>query len=837
MNGANVRLPSHPTIPTLLTSLVGRKREIVELEHLLTTSRLVSLVGAGGCGKTRLAHAVALRVESEFADGVCWVELAQVNDPVFVAQTIAKALQISEQPSLSFVDALCEKLAQGQLLLVLDNCEHLLAACAGLVESLLQATTIQVMTTSREPLGVTGEMLYPMPPLRLPAPDEALAAITQCDAIQLFVERARSIRPSFALTAENAATVTAICRQVDGLPLAIELASARVNVLSVQQIQQRLTHPFDLLVSATRTDQRHRTLRAAIDWSYALLLPNEQLLLQRLSVFVAGFTLSTVEAACAWGELSRPQMLDLLTSLVNKSLVVVETIQGREARYRVLETIRQYASEKLAAAGEWATTHDRYLESFLGLTEEIAPKLYASYQQLWMHWMESEHDNLRVALTWALESGRIEIGLRMAVALCRFWEVRGYVQEGLTWFERLFAGMDEPIALAVHVNALTFAAFLAHFLGQAAPTLAYARTAVGLVEAARAKGKPLLVMALSGLSSGYEAMGDFPAAFATHERTLQLLRAALPAQATNEVENWSPDDELNLGMTVMVQGNTATELGDHASAHRYLDESLTLARAANDPLRIAFTFYFLGNLAYCEQQYAEAQTQYEQSVQLFRQIDATRDLTGPLQNLGHACLQLGEVIRAQALFQESMTIHQTDQNRLGMVECLLGFAAIAILQGLPAAGVRLLAAAEAIGWRRAKSSWAVTRKVFDHYRAQARHALSAAEFEAEQAAGQVLSLAEACAYAQQLPLNPTPAPASREKPDGLTEREREVVVLISLGKSNSEIAAQLVLSKRTVEKHVANIFAKSGLTHRAQIVLWALDNGLTGAPDATAKPT
>ncbi len=782
---------------------------------------------------------MALRVESYFADGVCWVELAQVNDPEFVPQTIAKALMISEQPSISFLGALREKLATRQLLLVLDNCEHLLAACAELIETLLQATTIQVMTTSRELLRVKGEMLYPIPPLTLPAPNQPLPEIVQCDAIQLFLEHARSIRPDFAITAENAAAIAAICRQLDGLPLAIELASARVNVLSVEQIQQRLVHSFDLLVSATRTDQRHRTLRATIDWSYDLLAPDEQLLLQRLSLFAASFTLSTVEAACAWGDLPRLQILNLLTSLVNKSLVVVETIHTREARYRMLETIRQYAGEKLAATGEWEPTHDRYLESFLAIAEEIAPKLYEDQQQFWMQWLESEHDNLRVALAWAEERRRIETGLRIAIAVSRFWEVRGYVQECLTWFERLFAQENEHIALPVRINALTFAAFYAHFLGHTETPLAYGRKAVALAESA-GEGEdvaPLRVMALSGLSSGFEAAGDYHAAFAVNERAIQLIRQASNLQTERKPTNWSPDDSLMLGMTVMVQGSVAIELGDYSSAHRNLDESLSLARAANDPLRTAFSFYYLGNLAYCMQAYVEARTHYEQCVRLLRQLNATRDLTGALQNLGHTCLHLGEVARARLLFQESMTIHQTEQNRLGMVECLLGFAALAFLQNAPAAGIRLLAAAETIGWRRAKSCWAVTHMIFDHYLALARRALPEAVFQAEHRAGKALSLPEALAYAHSLPFVVDSAPASTEKPDDLSEREREVVMLISVGKSNSEIAEQLVLSKRTVEKHIANIFAKLGLTQRTQIIRWAMDHGLTGNPGAASQHT
>lgn len=301
------------------------------------------------------------------------------------------------------------------------------------------------------------------------------------------------------------------------------------------------------------------------------------------------------------------------------------------------------------------------------------------------------------------------------------------------------------------------------------------------------------------------------------------------------------------GMTVMVQGSVSIELGDYANAHRYLDESLALARGANDPLRSAFSFYFLGNLAYCQHAYGEAQSHYEQSVRLLRQLNATRDLAGPLQNLGHASLRLGEINRAQLLFQESMAIHQAEQNRPGMVECLLGFAALAILHNAPAAGMRLLACAEAIGWRRAKSSWAVARKIFDHYVALAQRSLPEALLQSEVKAGKALTLPEATGYALNLLItgNAAPVPTeqarenTREKTqeitseqlDHLSEREREVVLLICEGKSNSEIAEQLVLSKRTVEKHIANIFAKLGLTQRTQIMRWAMEHGLTAKPE------
>jgi DNA-binding CsgD family transcriptional regulator len=309
-------------------------------------------------------------------------------------------------------------------------------------------------------------------------------------------------------------------------------------------------------------------------------------------------------------------------------------------------------------------------------------------------------------------------------------------------------------------------------------------------------------------------MGDFQATFALHERAIQLARA-------------SSGDPLFLGMALLVQGGTAIELGYYETARALLDESLTLARAAGDAFRIAFALNWFGDLARCEQKYAEAQAKYENSVALLRELGVTRDLVAPLHNLGHTCLHLGDVERAHALFTEGMAASQNQQNRPGMAECLIGFAALAIVRGLPAAGARLLAAAVALGAQRAKSLWAVTRREYQHYLALARAKLTEAELEAEQAAGRALSLEQAIAYAQNLPLISPATPALREQSDGLTEREREVAALIAQGKSNGEIASELVVSKRTVEKHSANILSKLGLTSRAQIVRWALEHGLT----------
>jgi predicted ATPase/DNA-binding CsgD family transcriptional regulator len=806
-------------LPAAVSSFIGREQELREIRPRLREHRLVTLTGTGGTGKTRLALQAATGELDQFADGVWLVELAGLSTADLVAQTIAKVLALPEAPDLAPLERLGAFLQSRRLLLVLDNCEHLIEECARITAVLLvRCPGLAVLATSREPLAIGGEVVLRIPPLRLPDPVQPVEvpSLLGYDAVRLFVERAHAVEPSFQLTASNAAAVVEICHRLDGMPLALELASARVNVLTVQEVAARLNDRFALLTSGQRSglEPRHQTLRAALDWSYTLLTAEEQTLLRRLAVFAAGFTLDTAEAVCSGEGLAEAHLLDVLSSLVAKSLVVAETTSGAQARYRLLETIREYALEKSDVAGELSRLRDRHLDLFLARAEAAAPKLLDSYQQLWLNWLEGEHDNLRAALAWALESGRIETGLRIAIALMGFWEIRGYVQEGLIWFERLFAQADEEISLAVRVNALTYAAFLAHFLSNAAATIAYGREAVALAEAAGEEGKPLLAFALGGLSSGAQAMGDFQTTFAIQERAVQLTRA-------------SPGDPFLLSMALLVQGGTAIELGYYETARALLDESLTLAREAGDAFRIAYALNWFGDLARCEQKYAEAQTHYEQSVALLRDLGVTRDLTAPLQNLGHTCLHLGDVRRAHALFSESLAAHQAQQNRLGMAECLIGFAALAVVRGLPAVGARLLAAADASGGPRVKSLWAVTRREYEHSLALARAKLTEAELEAEQAAGRALSLEQAIAYAQNLPLISPATPALREQSDGLTEREREVAALIAQGRSNGEIAGALVLSKRTVEKHIAKILSKLALTSRAQIVRWAIEHGLT----------
>jgi predicted ATPase/DNA-binding CsgD family transcriptional regulator/uncharacterized membrane protein YecN with MAPEG domain len=812
--------------PVQLTSFIGREQEITDIKRLLVSARLVTLTGAGGSGKTRLAIQIANEVSDTFADGVCFVDLARLHDPALVPTVVARAFGLLPAADQPLMEMLLGFARSKQLLLILDNCEHLTEACAQLAQELLsQAPELRILATSREPMAIAGETIYAVSGLSWPSTHEGVEDnpedLMRFDAVRLFVDRARAISPDFSLTSKNTVPTVEICRRLDGLPLALELASARVNVLTVQEIAARLNDRFTLLISNQRRglELRHHTLRAAIDWSYELLSMDEKILLRRMAVFNAGCTLDTVEAICTGEGIAEEHPLDRISSLVSKSLVMVDLIGRSQARYRLLETIREYALEKLDEAGEMARLRDRHLGLFLARSEEAAPKLGDAHQQLWLNWLEGEHDNLRAALAWALESGQIEAGMRIAVAISRFWEIRGYVPEGLAWFKRLLAHADESVSQVVRANALVYASFFAMFLGNASAAITYGQEAVALAEVAGDKGYPILILALGSLSSGARVAGDYKSAFTLVERTIQLLR-----------ETSGPP--FYLGMALLAQGGIAIELGFYDTARAVLDESLAIAQEAGDAFRIAHALNSIGDLARCEKKYENAQNAYENSVVLLRELDAQHDLAYVLHNLGHNCLHLGDVERAYGLFHESMATHQALQNGIGMAECLIGFAAIALRRGMPSVGARLLGAAAKFGGERvsAASVWHATRLEYEQYLELAQMSLAEAEFEKEQAAGLAMSLEQAVDSAMNLPLKPEISPASEETLDNLTEREREVAALIGQGKTNREIATELVLSKRTVETHVSHILSKLGLTSRGQVMRWVIDHGLTQTP-------
>jgi predicted ATPase/DNA-binding NarL/FixJ family response regulator len=816
-------------LPIQLTSFVGRARELAELEGFLSTSRLVTLVGPGGCGKTRLALQAANTISGRFRDGVWLAELAPLRDPSFVPLLLMKILDIPNRPEQSALESLLDHLQSKEMLLVLDNCEHLIADCAQWVgQILLQTAALCILVTSREPLTVAGEMIYPVAGLRLPPAGAGVAGdprdLLQYDAVRLFVQRTRTLLPPFTLSTANASTIVKICRQLDGLPLALELASAHTHVLTLQEILSHLDDRFALLISRQRSelDPRHRTLSVAIDWSYDLLSPPEQVMLGRLSVFAGGCSLATAETVCAGDGLEREQILGLLSSLVNRSMVVAQTLLRDEARYTLLATIRQYAQEKLIDSGEWSVIRDRHLQCFLKLSEETDTKLRGEYQRLWLTWLDSEYDNIRAALAWAVEGGRLDssrvsAGLRITTSLYQFWRIRDYLEEGHNWCKQLFAGANDEISPIVRANALSYASLLAGLSGQMDDQIRYAEEAVLLGEAAGEAGKQALAFALGAQGYAARKAGDYPTALTLGMREIQLLREG--------------GDIYMLGMALSLNSFAAMSIGKYEQARAMLDEALPLLRKAGDPYRMAMALNYAGDLARCERNYKQAQTVYEESISLLRKINSVGDQASALHNLGHACLHLGDIERAKALFGESMASHQEQGNRPGMAECLLGFAALAIVADLPAPGARLLSAAAAIGGQHITTEWAATRMEYEHYLERARAGLVEREFQVEQAEGQRLSLEQALAYAQDVAPKVVAAQQTRQQLDQLSPRERQVAVLIAQGKSNGEIADELVVSKRTVESHIANILSKLWVTNRAQIVRWAIESGLVKASE------
>ena len=431
--------PPRTNLPAPLTSFIGREKEQAEVIELLAKNRLVTLTGAGGIGKTRLSIQVGQNLLSNFPHGTWLIELAPILDPLLVPRTTAISIGLRDEPQRPVIDMLCDYLRDKRMLIILDNCEHLIEACASITDKLVHtAPNVHILATSREALGIPGEVNYRLPSLGVPDAEHLLPveSLSQCEAVTLFIERAKSAIPNFIVTNENASALAQICHQLDGIPLAIELAAAKTHVLSLEQIAKRLDDRFRLLTSGSRVAlERHQTLRTAIDWSYNLLSQPEQSLFRRVSVFIAGWTLEAAESVCTDKLVRRDDVLNLLEQLINKSLVIMEASEG-EPRYRMLETIRQYANEKLIEAGEGDALRDKHLKYFLDLAEIADPHLRRTEQVEWLKRLDGDHDNLRAALTWAMSKPSAEQTLRLAGALGNFWTLRDYHLEGAKWLDQ-----------------------------------------------------------------------------------------------------------------------------------------------------------------------------------------------------------------------------------------------------------------------------------------------------------------------------------------------------------------------------------------------------------------
>jgi predicted ATPase len=737
-------------LPAPLTSFVGREREIAAVQALLGGTRLVTLTGTGGVGKSRLALRVVAELVDAYADGVWFVDLAPLADEALVPHAVLAAFDLDNQSAGAPLAVLTDYLRHRRGLVVLDNCEHVVAAAARLVDELLRRCQgLRVLATSRELLGVAGEAAWRVPSLGLPEQGEAagrpgptVEALGQYEAVRLFVDRARLVAAGFELTDRNAAAVAELCARLDGIPLAIELAAARVRVLPVEQIAARLDDwvpsgradgRFGLLTGGSRTaPPRHQTLRAAIDWSFALLSEGERTLLRRLSVFAGGWTLDAAEEVCAGEGVDPGALLDLVTALADKSLLFAEG-EGAGQRCGLLETIRQYAAEKLHEAGEVTSTRDRHLRWCLGLVERAAPELTGPRQLTWLDRLEVEHDNLRVALGWATASGEREVGLRIGAALGLFWWIHDRPGEGRRHLEALLERSADAGAAPspARAEALAWTANMALWDTEVGSVWsgALAEQALAL---GRALGAPrAVVQALTVLAFVAVGRGDGAAARRLHEEAVAVARSARDEWATAQALVWS-------GMATHFDGATA-------AAEPLLAEGLALAREAGDRYTIAWALELLGVVAYFLGESRRAGELLAESLATWETLGSRWGVARNLRNLGRVALTEGDLAQADRLFRRSLSL-VLEFSRLLTVPLLLdGFAGLAAARGQAAPAMRLAGAAEAGRAAAGHSLWVGEQPELDRWLAPARAALSPDEAAAAWAEGRATELEQAVA--------------------------------------------------------------------------------------------
>jgi predicted ATPase/DNA-binding SARP family transcriptional activator len=663
---------SHPNkpghLPLLLSSFIGREREIAEVKQTLVSHRLLTLTGTGGCGKTRLSLEVAAGLVEEFEDHIWVVGLVALSEPSLVPQSVASTLGLREQPERALTEMIIDFLHPRRALLVLDNCEHLIHACATLVQTLLATCPrLHILATSRESLGLPGETIWPVPSLSFPDPQHLppLESLKQYDAIHLFVDRTADVLPSFVLTSQNAPVVAQICQRLDGIPLAIELAAARMRVLSVEQLAARLDSSFHLLTGGSRIAlPRQQTLRATIDWSYDLLSEHERALFHRLSVFAGGSTLEAAEAICAGAKLEQHAVLELLSSLINKSMVVVVE-QGDEARYRLLETTRQYAWEKLTASGEVESIRLNHAHFFLRLAEMAEPKLKSAVRRLWLERLEREYDNLRTALTWLREHGEMERGLQLAAALTWFWYFRGYISEARQWLEGTLALREASGRTPGRAKALFAAGCMAWVQGEYAKAYAHLDESVAIWR--EVKDRQDLAYSLTLLGVVTELQGDHTAARVLQEESLAVFREVGDTWGLALALDW-------LGYTMRVQR-------DHARARSLFEESRALFREVGDKWGLSHTLHGLGAVVYRQGNDAQACSLLEEALALRREVGDRWQLAQSLDTLGVVVQHQGDYGRACVLFEESLGLYREVGDMLGVIFSLRYLGEIAQYQG------------------------------------------------------------------------------------------------------------------------------------------------------------
>jgi predicted ATPase/DNA-binding CsgD family transcriptional regulator len=781
-------VPSSRTLlPSPPTSLVGREGDAASVCALLrrTGVRLVTLTGPGGVGKTRLARHVAGQLASDYGDDACFVTLESVRDPALVPAAIAQALGLREQGALGLVDRLASFLFDGRILLVLDNFEHVATAAPVVAELLAACPLLKVLATSRGSLRLSGEHEFPVAPLALPdlayrhEPD----ALVAYPGVELFVERARTVRPDFNLSEANAGAVRAICARVDGLPLAIELAAARVGLLSPDEILARLAHPFELLTGGPRDlPDRQRTLGDTIAWSLALLDGSARSVFKRLGVFAGGFTIGAAEAVA--GAHGPAGVFDALAALVDHGLVQRPAETGPDSRPRLLETIREFALEELAASGEERQIRAKHAAYYLALAGEGDSER-----------LEAEQANLRAALRWYLVSEDQDGALALSGALSAFWLSRGHLSEGRRWLEQALALGDGP-PTAERARASIAAGLLAYHQAEYAVAVSHCQRGL---ELSRDRGDEAgAARALVALAPARTRAGD-PAAPHLAEEALALYRRL--------------EDEAGVGRSLETLGRVLWVQGDYADARARLEESRAAARRLGARDLAASASQGLGWVALADGDLNRAEALLEESLADFRELGDRWWILRGICGLGHVAARRGTHAVTRARFEEGLEIASQLGDPMLEAACLEG---LAYAYG-PALAARLLAAAESLR-ERAGAAWpAFVHADFACSAASARRALGEERFAAEWARGRTMPVTRTVGLAR---------PRSPGHPAGLTPREVEVLRLVASGLTDAQVAERLVLSVRTVHSHVRSIYRKLGVSSRTGATGYALREGL-----------
>ena len=815
-------------------SFVGRERELQELRQFAKGMRAVTLCGAGGIGKTRLLLRLLAAVADDYPDGTWFVELGDLRQAELVVSRVASVIGVAQEPGVPLIDTLTAALRTRRLLLALDNCEHLIDACASLCQRLLAGSPrVQVVATSREALRVAAEAVWQVPPLALPpagvsSPDE----LAGYDAVRLFADRAAAAVPGFSLGPANLASVVSVCRALDGLPLAIELAAARVRVLSVDQIAARLSDRFHLLTTGDRTaPKRQQTLRAAIDWSYDLLAEPEQVLMRRMSVF-SGSALEMAEQVCADERLPAGDILDLLAGLAEKSLIELEPDMLAQARYRMLETIREYAAARLEAAGETAGVRQRLAAYTLAVAEHnlsvgmaLTPAPWSARVDIFRRY-DAEAGNIREVLGWCRDAGDAERGLRICTAISPCWIVRGCFAEGADWLDAfLAAGSGAPAG--VRGAALVVRGQLALPSGE--PPRAQALASQGL-ELCRQAGSQFWIAAAQNLMAE------------TALHTGQIADGARLAQEAADTARQA-GERWNEGYALGTRAAAAALNGNLREAQELAQQALVISREIDQQWGAARNLAGLGDVARMRADPDTARRRYLAALAILREIDAPLEIARCLAGLGRIAMDQGDLAQARAHLAECLQLCLNAGSRIGMSRALLSLAALAVREDRPDRAVQLAAAVTAL--REAAHlpplPGARTQRYLDAAAALGEPAVAAlwargAALTSSEAAE--LAVPESAApgraahdRAEPHPASPhraaplagehPPPAASGPRSGALTPREREVVDLIAAGRSNKDIARQLYISPATAARHVANILAKLGYTSRSQVAAWA----------------